>query len=56
MPRGNFLLLGRVLLMYWHMLTRLVRDLLYIQASDIERPLVIGPSTLTEDQLESRKY
>ena len=55
MPRGNYLLLGRVLMMYWHMLTRLVRDLLYLQASDIERPHVIGSTTLTENQLEARK-
>lgn len=56
MPRGNFLLLGRVLLMYWHQLTRLVRDMLYLQATDIARPLIIGPTTLTIDQLEARKY
>ena len=56
MPRGTMLLLGRVLLMYWHSMTRLVRDLLYIQATDFRHPLVIGPTTLTTDQLEAREF
>ena len=56
MPRGSALLLGRVLLMYWHKMTRLVRDLLYIAESDIEEEVVIVTTVLSRDQLASRKY
>ena len=55
MPRGNFLMLGRVLLMYWHKMTRLIRDMVFLQASDITEPLILGPSTLTPTQLDARK-
>ena len=56
MPRGTALLLGRVLLMYWHKMTRMVRDLLYIQATDIQEVVYIEGKALNEDQLEIRKY
>ena len=56
MPCGTPLLLGRVLLMYWHKLTRLVRDMMYITAADIDAPLVIQNVGLTNEDLDSRKY
>ena len=43
MPRGNFMTLGRVLLMYWHTLTRLIRDLVFIQAADITQLVLSVP-------------
>ena len=55
MPRGSALLLGRVLLMYWHKMTRMVRDLLYIQATDIQEIVYIEGHALNQEQLEIRK-
>ena len=56
MPRGSALLLGRVLLMYWHKMTRMVRDLLYISVGDIEEEVIIATHVLSRDQLSVRKY
>ena len=56
MPRGSALLLGRVLLMYWHKMTRLVRDLLYIAVGDVEEEVVIEMHVLSRDQLRVRTY
>lgn len=56
MPHGNALLLGRVILMYWHKMTRMVRDLLYIQATDVQEVVYIQGKALTQDQLEMRKF
>ena len=55
MPAGTALLLGRVLLMYWHKMTRLVRDLMYLDASDVDEPLVIDSVVLSRNDLAARK-
>ena len=57
MPSGNALLLGRVLLMYWHKMTRIIRDLLYLDVGPlIDQALVIESITLTQEELSARKY
>ena len=56
MPLGTPLLLGRVLLNYLHRLTRLLRDLIFLNSTDFPFNITIGPSTLTPAQVESRKY
>ena len=55
MPSGTALLLGRVLLMYWHKLTRLVRNLMYLDVALIDEPLIINGVVLSDDDLADRK-
>ena len=62
MPRGDTLLLGNVLLNYWHHMTRLVRDLLYLdmdlwsRISKTPSTLSVGPCLLSKAQINQRKY
>ena len=59
MPQGGALLLGQTLLNYVHRLTRLVRNLLYIDGvehPDDDQIVIIGPTRLTNRQIDQRKY
>ena len=59
MPKGDALLLGQTLLNYIHRLTRLVRDILFIDGvehPDADQVVIIGPTKLTNRQIDQRKY
>ena len=58
MPIGNSLELGHVLLNYVHKLTRILRDLLFIEMpknNPLNIDVIIGPTHLTPRQIEDRK-
>ena len=59
MPICDSLHLGHVLLNYLHKMTRMVRDLLFIEMPN-NNPnnvqVLIGPSKLTPKQIEERKF
>ena len=54
MAVGDTLLLGSVLLNYAHRMTRIIRDLLFIQATSTST-LIIGPMKLGKEQINDRK-
>ena len=56
MRSGDFLILGHVLWNYMHDLTRLIRDLLFIEPPGHLINHSIGPTVLTKEQLDDRKY
>ena len=55
MPTGDFLLLGNVLQNYAHHMTRMLRDLVFIEPPVIPSNLSIGPTLLDNDLLGIRK-
>ena len=58
MPIGNSLELGHVLLNYVHKMTRMLRDLLFIEMplnNPFNIDIIIGPTHLTPRQIDDRE-
>ena len=56
MPTGDMLLLGNVLLNYVHHLTRIVRDMAFIEAPVDVESVTVGVTKMTRAQIANREY
>ena len=56
MPTGDMLLLGNVLMNYAHHLTRIVRDMAFIEAPANVASVAVGLTQMTRSQIGRREY